>query len=65
MSNVTLTSRELDERLDRSFVLGKSSMQEHVVLWLKKKSGDYFSVGRDMEARLIRDLANEIDKKQP
>jgi len=51
---------ELQEwELTYNFLLGETSGLESFSLYLRQASGDLFAQGKDTEARIYRDLAND------
>ncbi len=45
------------------FMVGKASALEDLATMLRKRSGEFFSVGRDKDAGILRDLAAEVEDK--
>lgn len=52
-------SETQDWELTYNFLLGETSGLESYSLYLRQASGDMFAQGRDTEARIYRDLADD------
>ncbi len=57
-----MTEEELGERQQHSMVAGEHAAYQHAVKILQDAAGHMFVIGKDEQARGIRELANQMEK---
>lgn len=65
MSDPKITSPDgLEQRLQWSQCAGEQAALQGVVSTLRLKAGDLFARGKDEDARLVRELAEQFAKRE-
>lgn len=59
-----ITEAELQEKCQHSSVAGEHEALKGVFMYLSEQAAVYFTAGQDDKARLVRDLAREVNKRR-